>query len=206
MKSFVGRFSSNFFKGLLALLPLFITLTLVVALFNFIEARVGALTVWVPRNYRSVAVINAIIEISTFVILVVAIALVGLTVKTIWGKLIVKRIDAFLTTIPGISVIYKSTRQVIDLLTMEKSTDVMQPVLVEYPNDGLWVIAFKTGAATGAFDPSIPCRKYYTIFIPTTPNPTSGFLILMPEEKIKPLNVPFESAIKMIFTAGMVKE
>jgi uncharacterized membrane protein len=89
---------------------------------------------------------------------------------------------------------------------MEKSANVMKPVLVEYPSVDLWVIAFKTGEAIGGFDPAVSGKKFYTIFIPTTPNPTSGFLILMPEEKIKPLDVPFESAIKMVFTAGMVKE
>ncbi|MBL8027351.1 MAG: DUF502 domain-containing protein [Fibrobacteres bacterium] len=206
MKYLLGRLASNFLKGLLALLPLFITLTIVFAVFNFIEAKVETLTAWVPEEYKTMAPINVVIEIATFIILVIAITLFGILVKSLWGKVFLSKINSFLETIPGISAIYKSTRQVVDLLTVDKSGNEMKPVLAEYPSSGLWTVAFRTGEAAQGFSPDDSGRKYHTVFIPTTPNPTSGFLIIMPDEKVKPLNVSFETAIKMILTVGMVKE
>ncbi len=206
MKFITNKIMANFFRGLLALLPLFVTLTLVVSLFGFIEGRIETLTAWVPDKTKANPLAGMAIDVAAFLTLFVCITATGLLVKTLWGKLIVKKIDRFLETIPGISVIYKSIRQIIDIVTIEKSGGMMKPVLVEYPGQSLWVIAFLTGEVFPSFAPPSTEKKYYTVFVPTTPNPTSGFLVLMPEDKISHLEISKEQAFKLILTGGMVKE
>jgi uncharacterized membrane protein len=204
LKKFPKKIMSYFLQGLLALLPLFITIFLVSALFGFIERRVGYFLFLIPEQYRTVKLIAVFTEISTAIVLFILIVLFGLTIKTLWGKVIVKKIDQALSSIPGISGIYKASRQVIELLTMDKDASLMKPVLVEYPSSGIWTIGFNTGEVSGELKPSEDGR-YFTVFIPTTPNPTSGFLMIFSESHIRPLSMPMETALKMVLTGGMVK-
>lgn len=204
MKKITSRIVSYFLQGLLALLPLLITVFLVSALFSFIERRIGYFLFLVPEQYRTVKIIAVFTELSAAILLFILIVLFGVALKTLWGKVIVKKIDQALSSIPGISGIYKASRQVIDLLTMDKDASLMRPVLVEYPSTGIWTIAFNTGEVTGELRPT-ETGRHFTVFIPTTPNPTGGFLMIFPESKIRPLSISKETALKMILTGGMVK-
>ncbi len=87
---------------------------------------------------------------------------------------------------------------------MDRDASLMKPILVEYPSKGIWTIGFNTGEACGELKPNDEGR-YYTVFIPTTPNPTSGFLMIFHESSIRYLKMPMETALKMILTGGMVK-
>lgn len=205
MKRLFKKLLSNFLRGLLALLPLFVTLFLVLALFGFVERRVKYFLFLIPEEYRTIPLVAVLTELAAAVLLFVLICCIGLAVKTLWGKVVVKRLDNLLTSIPGISVIYKAIRQVIDLITMDKNAFLMRPVLVEYPSADIWAIGFNTGETSGTLAPSIG-EKCFTVFVPTTPNPTSGFLLVFPESKIRPLDISTETAIKMILTGGMVKQ
>jgi uncharacterized membrane protein len=196
---------SYFLQGLLALLPLFITVFLVSALFSFIEHRVKYFLFVIPEQYRTVKLIAVFTELSAAVLLFILIVSFGVALKTLWGRVIVKKIDQALSSIPGISGIYKAARQVIELLTMDKDAALMKPVLVEYPSAGIWTIGFNTGEVAGELKPAAEGR-YYTVFIPTSPNPTSGFLMIFREDRIKPLTMSMESAMKMVLTGGMVKK
>lgn len=205
MKRLIKKIMSNFLRGLLALMPLFITVFLVMALFGFIERRVKYFLFLVPEEYRSIPLVAVLTELAAAVLLFILICCMGLAVKTLWGKVVVKRLDRILTSVPGISVIYKATRQFIDLLTMDKEAFLMKPVLVEYPSKGIWGIGFNTGEVKDELV-AVKGERCYTVFIPTTPNPTSGFLLIFPESALRPINISVEAAIKMILTGGMVKE
>jgi uncharacterized membrane protein len=195
---------SYFLQGLLALLPLLITVFLVTSLFGFVERRVKYIVYLIPEKYGSVKLFAYLTEFTAAIVLFILIVAFGLVIKTLWGKVIVKKIDQVLSSIPGISGIYKASRQVIDLLTMEKDASLMKPVLVEYPSAGIWTIGFNTGEVEGELKPDKPGR-HFSVFIPTTPNPTGGFLMIFHEDKIRPLSMPMETALKTVLTGGMVK-
>lgn len=205
MKKTVKRIMTYFLQGLLALMPLLITVFLVLALFGFVERRVQYFVFLIPEEYRNVKLIAILTEFTAAIVLFILIVVFGVVIKTLWGKVIVKKIDQLLSSIPGISGIYKASRQVIDLLTMEKDPTLMKPVLVEYPSQGIWTIGFNTGEAHGELHPGTEGR-YFTVFIPTTPNPTSGFLMIFHESRIKPLTMSMENALKTVLTGGMVKQ
>jgi uncharacterized membrane protein len=204
MKTMPKRIMSYFLQGLLALLPLLISLFLVMTLFGFIERRIKYFLFLIPDDYRNVKLIAIGTEVAAAIVLFLLIVVIGIIIKTLWGRLVVKKIDQTLSSIPGISTIYKASRQVIDLLTMDKGAFLMKPVLVEYPSPGIWAIGFNTGETTPEIRPSIDGR-YFTVFIPTTPNPTSGFLTIIREDHMKPLDMPMESVLKLVLTGGMVK-
>ncbi|KMQ51878.1 Transporter [Chitinispirillum alkaliphilum] len=131
------------------------------------------------------------------------IAAFGLLVKTLIGKAIMRKLDGFFTSIPILKSIYKATRQIVDMVgSSEKESFFTRPVLVEYPSNDIWVIAFNTGTI---IDPLDQGRLCYTLFVPTSPNPTSGFVIIVPSHKVKPLDLPVEEAVKTVLTGGMVK-
>ncbi|MFH0919719.1 MAG: DUF502 domain-containing protein [Fibrobacterota bacterium] len=205
MNKFVKKALAYFLQGLLALLPLIITLFLAWKLLGFLTGIISGFLVFVPAEYRDLPFVAAATKLAAAILLFFHIALFGLLIKTLVGKLLVAKIDKFLSSIPGVSVIYRSSRQVIDLLSMERNEASMRPVLVEFPCHGSWSIAFKTGEASPALCPE-PGKKYFTVFVPTTPNPTSGYLLILTEEQMKPLTISVEQAIKLILTGGMVKE
>lgn len=202
MKKLVKKVLTCFLQGLLALLPLIITLYLA-------KILLGGLThydfLWIiPRQYQGLPYVAVGTRLAAAILLFTFIALFGLLIKTLVGKHLVKKIDEFLSSIPGVSVIYRSSRQVVDMVSMERSGEKMRPVLVEFPSPGRWAIAFSTGEASAALSPE-PNRKYYTVFVPTSPNPTGGYLLILTEDQMKPLSIPVEQAFKLILTGGMVK-
>jgi len=205
MKKLFKKALSCFLQGLLALLPLIITLFLAWKLLGFLTGIISGFLVFVPEQYRTLPFVAPATKLAAAVLLFILIAIFGLVIKTLVGKHIVKSVDGFLSSIPGVSVIYRSSRQVIDLFSMDRDASKMRPVLAEFPCRGSWSIAFKTGEAGPALSPE-PHKKYFTVFVPTTPNPTSGYLLILAEEQMKPLTISVEQALKLILTGGMVKE
>ncbi|MBN1983069.1 MAG: DUF502 domain-containing protein [Chitinivibrionales bacterium] len=193
-----------FFEGMVTILPLAITVTILTAIFRFFLHRLDTVIYLIPQQYREMPLMPLAAEIVALIILCIFLTLLGLLVNTLFGKYFVNRIDSVLGNIPFVNIIYRSTRQLLDLVSMDKEQFFMQPVIVEYPSPGLWAIGFNTGEITNK-TPLDKSKRYYTIFIPTTPNPTSGFLTVIPEDKIRQFDISIEDAIKLILTGGMVK-
>lgn len=193
-----------FFRGLFTLLPLIITWMVVLMLIRIIESQVDIILIFIPKEYRNIPAVFITAEIVTAVGLFLLIALFGLMVKSFFGRHIVKGLDNFLLSIPGIKVVYKASRQFIDLLVADKKKMLMKAVLVEYPAPDRWSVGFITGEMDPACSPD-QTQKYYRVFIPTTPNPTSGWLCVVTEDKLRFVPLTVEEAIKLILTGGMVK-
>ncbi len=204
MKRKHPHFLRYFLQGLLALLPLIVSWFVINFLFNWARAALETILVFIPYHYREIPFWAVVIEILTALFLVVLIAGFGFMVKTIIGKTIIAKVDVFFSSIPLLKSIYKATRQIVDMVGGPEGSESFftRPVLVEYPSADIWVIAFNTGAVR---DPSGAKRECHTLFVPTSPNPTSGFMIIMPDYKIRPLDIPVEDAVKMVLTGGMVK-
>ncbi|MBU4485284.1 MAG: DUF502 domain-containing protein, partial [Candidatus Delongbacteria bacterium] len=120
-------------------------------------------------------------------------------------KVILSLTDSFFMKIPGLRPIYKAVRQIIESFSSSKKSFFSNPVLIEYPSKGIWTIGFNTGEVPNDFNP-FPETKRYSVFIPTTPNPTSGFLMIVSEEQIRPLEMKTEKAMQFLLTGGVVKD
>lgn len=182
-----------FLAGLAVLLPLFVTVYVLAASFRLIDgiAQWGVLALL----GRPVPGVGA----AFFLLLVL---LTGLIATNVLGKRIISFLDAIPYRLPLVKSIYGATRQVIDAFSF-KTGAFLQVALVEYPRQGSYAIGFvtsdgleETNRATG--------HDLVNLFLPTTPNPTSGFLLMVPRDEVTILDISVEEGLKMIISGGVV--
>lgn len=192
-----------FIQGLLALLPLIVTVWVIKIVYRFFEGMLEDVLFFIPQEYLDTH--QFVIKIATIIVMFFTIMFFGIMMRTVLGKLFLSLTDSFFMHIPGLRPIYKAVRQVIDSFSSNKKSFFSNPVLIEYPSKDIWTIGFNTGEVSEEFNPS-PGLKRFSVFIPTTPNPTSGFLMIVAEDKIRPLNMKTEKAMQFLLTGGVVKE
>ena len=200
-KSLVRKALGYFLKGFFALLPLLLSFYAVLLLLRLVNAITGASIILLPPSMRHITGIVLTFKVLAALSIFGGTVILGFWMRGVTGKVIMQRLDKFIATIPAVNIVYRTTRQIIELISMRKDSNLMKPVLAEWPSDGRWVLAFVTGTAPTSGDG----KELLTIFMPTSPNPTSGFLLLLPREKVRNLDMPLEAAMKMVLTAGMVR-
>jgi uncharacterized membrane protein len=136
-------------------------------------------------------------------IIVVAVFLTGVFVRNMVGQWWLKRWDALLSHIPIVKSIYSSVKQVSDTLFSSSGQAFRQAVLVQYPREGSWTIAFVTGRPGGEV-PQHLTGEYLSLYVPTTPNPTSGFFLMVPRADVIELAMSVDEALKYIISMGVV--
>ena len=184
----------QFFAGLAVLLPIGLTLYIVWTLFNFVSKSVAPLLIRIPLlQEMPVVAIRVIAFLITFVI----IWIIGMVATNIVGRKILKLSEVLLLKAPVVNRIYQTIRQIIQTIIVSK-TALRQVVLVEYPRKGVYTIAFVTNTYEEKG------KKNVSLFIPTTPNPTSGFFVIVPEEEVIPLKITVEEAMKLVVSAGII--
>jgi len=195
----------NLIQGVLAILPLTITFLVLRFIFGFIEGFVDGAVIFLPEDLRQIKYLAILTELAATILLLGGLIFLGAIVKTVLGKFLLDVLDKTVAHIPVANAIYRSSRQLVELLSGEKQEHMMMnPVWVEYPREGFWAIGFDTGRIYNiAFLPKT--EDYHSIFIPTTPNPTSGWLFIVPQSKIRPSAMTGEEAIKFILTGGVIK-
>jgi uncharacterized membrane protein len=196
-RSIIRKSLGYFIQGFFALLPLLLSLYAVLLLLRMINVITDVGIVLLPPSVKNMAGIVIFVKILAAMAIFGGIVVLGYWMRGITGKVLMQRLDKFILTIPAVNIIYRTTREIIELISIRKDSNLMKPVLVEWPSDGRWVLAFVTGSVPDSHDGN----NLLTIFMPTSPNPTSGFLLLLPQEKVRNL----EAAIKMVLTAGMVR-
>ncbi len=189
-----------------AITGLFITLPLVLTLYIFwaIITKLDALLVpLIPAAYRPETWLGANIPgtgaVAGFILMVV----IGIITKNFFGKRLVALGEWLINLTPGINWMYNTFKQLIDTIAKSQKDAFREAVLVEYPRKDSWCIAFVTGTTKGEVQ-DITKKEMVNIFLPTTPNPTSGFLLFVPKKDLTPLNMSVEQATKMIISAGIV--
>jgi len=184
----------QFFAGLAVLLPIGLTLYIVWTLFNFVSKSVAPLLIRISLlQEMPVIVLKVIGVLITFVI----IWIIGLVATNIVGRKILKLPEVLLLKAPVVNRIYQTIRQIIQTIIVSK-TALRQVVLVEYPRKGVYTIAFVTNTYEEKG------KKNVSLFIPTTPNPTSGFFVIVPEEEVISLKMTVEEAMKLVVSAGII--
>jgi uncharacterized membrane protein len=137
------------------------------------------------------------------VVLLVLLWLTGLFVANIFGQWWIKQWDRLLHKIPIVKSIYSSVKQVSDTLFSSSGNAFREAVLVQYPRAGSWTIAFVTGSPSGEVAAHLS-GPHVSVYVPTTPNPTSGFFLIMPRGDVLPLAMSVDEALKYIISMGVV--
>ncbi len=192
-KSIIATIRNYFFAGIVVLIPIGFTLYLTKFLIdissNLIPSEIN------PNNYLNFSIPGLEI-ILTFIF----ITLIGGLSLSFIGKRFFKYIDELFKKIPILRTIYSAIGQMTQTFT-SKNKNKRSVVLVEYPRKGSWAVGFATKDNTGEIKKKLN-KNIINVFVPTTPNPTSGFLLMFPKDKVIFLNMSFEEASKFIVSAG----
>jgi uncharacterized membrane protein len=184
--------------GLLVLMPLFLTGWVLLTLFNWTDHILQL----IPRAYRPEELLGFPIPGLGLIFTVALIFVIGGLVANVIGRKLVTTGEKILEKIPFLRWFYFSSKQIIEAVFINSQDSFRRAVLLEYPRKGLYSIGFITGESTGQLEEKIP--RSFTVFVPTTPNPTSGYLIVVPEEQIIPLNWTVDQAFRVIISAGVI--
>ncbi len=193
-----------FFAGLIVVIPGYISFYILVALIKKMDSFIELLPVkYHPETYLPFK-IPGLGAMVTFIL----IFLIGVVFTNILGKKLLSFVEnKFFRKIPFIGPIYKGTKQVIETIFSDNTKSFKEVVLIEYPKKDSFAIAFVTGyLSTGNIHDKIGPQKTVSLFVPTTPNPTSGFLLMLPEDKIIKLDISIETAFKIIISGGVLTE
>lgn len=183
-----------FFTGLFILVPIVATLSLIVWLFNIIDS-IFRVPIEKIIGFR---IIGIGVALTIGIILAT-----GVFATNYLGKEMIHFVEKALSKIPLVNTIYLSIKQLIDTLFMKQREAFKSAVIVQYPSKGIYTIGFITADTPSAISEKIG-EKMKSVFIPTTPNPTSGMLVMVPLKDIIPLNIPVEAAIKLVVSGGIL--
>lgn len=197
----------TFVTGLVIALPVLITLWVVRFFFNQIDA---AMTPWVLRAIRlsgwgtfaEEAWIGFVAPVASVVLSLVLIWLLGLVGGNVIGRQILHSFERLVLQVPLVRGIYSATRQFLDTFSRD-SRAFRKVVLIEYPRKGLWTMALLTNDTRGEVQ-ARTASHLVSVFVPTTPNPTSGWLLFVAREEVVELDMSVDDAFKMIVSGGVL--
>jgi uncharacterized membrane protein len=188
-----------FVTGLLILVPLAITLWVL----NLIIGTMDQSLLLLPQRWRPEAIIGFHIPGLGSILTLLVIFLTGLATRNFIGKQVVHAWESLLIRIPVVKSIYSSVKQVSDTLFSSSGNAFRKALLVQYPREGSWTIAFLTGVPGGDVKNHL-LGDYISVYVPTTPNPTSGFFLMVPRADAIELNMSVDEALKYIVSMGVV--
>lgn len=195
-----AKIRGYFIAGILVVAPITITLYLAFFFVTSIDSWVASLVpdAYNPNNYLpfSIPGLGLVVVFLTLVV-------IGFFAANFLGRFLIKFSEYILDRVPVIKTIYGSIKQIMETVLANQSDAFREAVLLEYPRKGTWSIGFLTGTTSGEVQ-KVTKDKMINVFVPTTPNPTSGFLLFVPEKDVYKLHMTVEEAIKMVVSGGIV--
>lgn len=189
-------FKKHFITGLLVWIPLAITLWVLGLLVATLEG-------FVPGFLSAQSLFGIDIPGFRFALVIAVVLLTGVFAANLLGRTLLEQWEALLGRIPLVRSIYNSVKQVSDTVLAPNGQAFRQAVLVQYPRAGCWTIAFLTGAPGGEIAGHL-AGEHVSVYVPTTPNPTSGFFLMMPRDQVVALQMSVDAALKYIVSMGVV--
>jgi uncharacterized membrane protein len=195
-----SRLRAYFLAGILITAPISITIYIAWGFISWVDRQVIPLLPdrYNPENYLPFSVPGI-----GLLIVLAGLTLIGALTAGILGRLFVNTSERLLNRMPVVRSLYAATKQIFQTVLAQKSTAFRDVVLVEYPRRGIWAIGFITGTTEGEVQ-ELTETEVVNVFLPTTPNPTSGFLLIVPRSELVPLNMSVEEGIKMVVSGGIV--
>ena len=188
-----------FITGLLILVPLAITAWVL----NLVISTMDQSLLFVPERWQPRTLIGFDIPGLGTLLTVLIVFLTGLLTNNLVGNYVVRMWEKLLTRIPVVSSLYSSVKQVSDTLFSSSGNAFRKAVLIPYPHQHSWTIAFLTGTPGGDVKNHL-VGDYVSVYVPTTPNPTSGFFLMMKKESVVELDMSVDAALKYIVSMGVV--
>lgn len=185
--------------GILVWLPLGVTVLVIKALVELMDKTL----LWLPPAWQPQVLFGVDIPGLGVIISVVVVFLTGVVVANFLGRALVRLWEKLLARIPLAGSVYSGVKQIVETLFSSGTKSFRKVIMVEYPRKGTWCLGFQTGTGLGEVQAKTG-REVAAVFIPTTPNPTSGFVLMVPVEDIIELDMSVDEGLKMIISMGVV--
>ncbi len=194
-----SRFKRWLFTGLILLVPIVVTIYLFAAVVNMMDGLIRL----VPAPYQPDHLLGFHIPGLGVALTFIIVLLTGMVGASVIGKWFVHLGETIVNRIPLVRTVYGALKHVLETVLQDNKDTFRRVVLIEYPRPGLFVLAFVSGVDKGEIQHRAE-RHLLTVFVPTTPNPTSGFLVYVPEEDVIPLDMSVEDGMKYVISAGVI--
>lgn len=193
-----------FITGVIVILPLGATIIVI----NFLLQKLGTpasnFFFWyLDREWRNLPAVKVALEVISVLVVFFLITALGYGSRFVLGRMLLNSLENLLTRVPFINSVYRTVKQIADTFWQQKKAVFQETVLIEYPRPRCYAIGFITSTARGETQ-SVTGEHVVNIFLPTTPNPTSGFFLMLPESDIKRLKMTVSEGMKLIISGGAV--
>jgi uncharacterized membrane protein len=195
----MGNLRRYLVAGILVWVPLGVTFLVVKALVDLMDRTL----VLLPRAYQPEYLLGFKIPGLGVALTFMVVIITGMIVANLFGRRLVRLWEGILARIPLVRSIYSGVKQVLETLFTSGGKSFRKVVLIEYPRRGLWTLAFLTGDGAEEIQDKTG-RELVNIFVPTTPNPTSGFFLMVPRDETMELDMSVDAGLKLIVSAGVV--
>ena len=194
------KIRSWFITGILVLTPIILTVYVAWTFITFVDNLVVPI---VPIDYRPSNYLPFSIPGLGLIIVFIFTTLVGSLATGLFGRTLIRIWEYILNRMPVVRSVYSAIKQILETVMAAQSDAFRQAVLVQYPRKDIWAIGFVTGSTKGEVGKYVN-ENMINVFMPTTPNPTSGFLLFFPEKDLIYLKMSVEDALKLVVSGGMV--
>tara|TARA_A200000113_G_scaffold200427_1_gene193619 strand:+ start:2211 stop:2909 length:699 start_codon:yes stop_codon:yes gene_type:complete len=210
LKRFISGFRNSFLTGVVVIAPVGLTVWLVWTVIGWID---GFVLPFVPSQYQPEEILKAILGEDVrvnirglgVVFFLVFTTFIGWIAKGLLGRTFIRSAENLVNRMPVVRSVYSGVKQIAETVFAQADRSFEKACLIEYPRRGIWAIGFISTTAKGEVSKrSGSGQKMQSIFVPTTPNPTSGFLLFFPAEDVIELDMSVEDAAKLVISAGLV--
>jgi uncharacterized membrane protein len=193
-----------FFSGLLLLAPLVVTVWAFTKIIDLVGGTFRPLCFfYMPEWLRDTPRLAILWDILATLIVIVLVTLLGYLSRYVFGKYFLEVGERIIQGIPGVSAVYNTVKQIVDTFGTQNRNLFSKVVLVQYPRVNVWTLGFLTSKEQAEAQTRTG-REVWTVFVPTSPNPTSGFLLMLPRDEIAELEMSVGEGMKMIISGGAV--
>lgn len=187
--------------GLLVWVPLGITFLVIKFLLDLMDKLLFVL----PVEWRPETLLGFTVPGFGLMLAIIILLLTGFIGANLIGRRLLKIWESFLESIPLVRTLYSSVKQILSSILSTGGHSFRKVLLIEYPRRGIWTLCFQTGAAAKEVQANMD-KESVVVFVPTTPNPTSGFIIVVPQEDTRELDMDIETALKLVMSLGIVAD
>lgn len=201
-RALINRLRNYLLTGIIVAAPLTITIYLTASIVNWVDGKVKP---WIPRAWNPENYVPFPVPGTGLLVALAVLTLLGFLTANIFGRTIIAIGEAILARMPLIRNVYAALKQIFETALSERSSTFRQAGLIEYPRRGLWAVVFIATTVRGEVSERLPDDDdAISVFLPTTPNPTSGFLLFVPRRDVLLLDMSVEDAAKLVISAGLI--
>lgn len=195
-----SRLRGYLLAGILVTAPITLTIYLTYLFLTFVDSKVASL---LPKELYAAVYGGATVPGVGLIIAIVFFIIVGWLATNFFGRIFIRVSEYIVDSMPVIRTLYSTIKQIFETIMASQSSAFREVVMLEYPRKGIWSLGFVTGNTKGEVQ-ELTDDEVINVFVPTTPNPTSGFLLFVPKRELHFLDMSIEEGVKMVVSAGII--